>query len=558
MKLNNGCEKKKTTPKAVSLLKEDRQAFGFIVAKSVSLEEAFQYPITTVPLAVATSESTLRQTNKASLRNYLMNKSGSISEDTPKYCSWFIDGLAAIRSLRPKKTYREWLKSLLQFITPPKEAEATQVVLVNDTYKEDSIKGGRRKERGESGPRVRIEGFDQHMLQGSKRQDFLNSGENKEELVRLVVKYLETREGISLLQHPHIVTAGDTTYSIKDGQISMLYKCNQEEADTRLVLHASLEDNDVVVVSKDTDVLILLIWAYEKCNIQKKWYLKYDHNKYADINTICTFLGPKICLALPAVHAMTGCDTTSYLFKVGKVKVMKKLLNTPCNADLLMDLGKDQSITEEMVQSAKEFLRAILYTGKQKETYIQTRIRLYKEMEVKSSMCLPPDPDSVVQVIKRVHYQVYFWRRCTEINNEIIPFSNYGWIWYEKQKLVVPVWFTGSQLPTSLSNKRRKKTINEKKADDEDADAEDELEPQRGTHKKRRVRNQMTSRKRDETSNRNLNYQADDEMDVNQEAAADPSLIEEDTSFADSNGKESDWEVSDFLSRGDSEDEWMS
>ena len=69
----------------------------------------------------------------------------------------------------------------------------------------------------------------------------------------------------------------------------------------------------------------------------------------------------------------------------------------------------------------------------------------------------------------------------------------------------------------------------------------------------------MTSRKRDETSNRNLNYQADDEMAVNQEAAADPSLIEdEDTSFADSNGKESDWEVSDFLSRGDSEDEWMS
>ena len=277
-----------------------------------------------------------------------MNESGSISEDTPKYSSWFIDGLAANRSLWKKKTYREWLKTLLQFITPPKEGEATQVGLKNDTQKEYSIKGGTRKERGESAPR------------------FLNSGENKEELVRLVVKYLETREGISLLQHPHIVTAGDTTYSIKDGQISMLYKYNQEEADTRLVLHASLEDNYVVVVSNDTDVLILVIWAYEKCNIQKKCYLKYDHNRYVDINTICTFLGPEICLALPGVHAMTGCDTTPYLFKVGKVKVMKKLLKTPSTADLLMDLGKDQSITEEMVQSAKGFLRAMLYTGKQK------------------------------------------------------------------------------------------------------------------------------------------------------------------------------------------------
>ena len=47
-------------------------------------------------------------------------------------------------------------------------------------------------------------------------------------------------------------------------------------------------------------------------------------------------------------------------------------------------------------------------------------------------------------------------------------------------------------------------------------------------------------------------------MPVNQESAAEPSLIEdEDTSSADSNGNENDWEVSDFLSRGDTGDEWM-
>ena len=81
-----------TTLKSVSLLKEYRQAFGLIVAKSVCLEDAFQYPKTIVPLAVATSESTLKQTNYASLRNYLINESGSFSEDTPQNCSWFIDG----------------------------------------------------------------------------------------------------------------------------------------------------------------------------------------------------------------------------------------------------------------------------------------------------------------------------------------------------------------------------------------------------------------------------------------------------------------------------------
>ena len=49
----------------------------------------------------------------------------------------------------------------------------------------------------------------------------LNSWEEKEELVRLIVKYLETREGISQLQH---VTAGNMTYSIRNGLISLLYK----------------------------------------------------------------------------------------------------------------------------------------------------------------------------------------------------------------------------------------------------------------------------------------------------------------------------------------------
>ena len=223
VKLNNGLEKKKkATSKEVSLVKEDRQAFGIIVAKSVSLEDAFQYPITTVPLAVATPDAKLRQSCKASLRNYLMSESDSSSENVPDNCSWFIDGLAAIRSLRPAKTYREWLKRLLQFVTPPRGCNAVEVGLINDTYKKDSVKEGTRLERGASGQKVTISGFDQNMLQGNKWQEFLNSGENKEELIQLIARYLQTDEGKSFLQQPLIVTAADTTYSICDSVSSIL------------------------------------------------------------------------------------------------------------------------------------------------------------------------------------------------------------------------------------------------------------------------------------------------------------------------------------------------
>ena len=561
VKLRNGIEKKKVIPKAVTLLKEDRQAFGLVVAKSVSLQEAFKFPITSVPLAVATTEATLRQSDKASLRNYLINECNSISEDPPKNCSWFIDGLAAVRSLQPKKTYRVWLKSFLQFAKPPRNTDAIQVGLINDTYKADSVKGGTRKDRGESGLRVQIDGFDQHMLQGNKWQEFLNSGENKEELIQLLVKYLGTEEGMAQLEHPYIITAGDATFAVRNGTVSELFRCSHEEADTRLVLHALKSDTDVVVVAKDTDVLVLMIWAYEQQNISKKWYMKYDHNKYADISEICKFLGPKICGVLPAVHALTGCDTTSYFFKVGKVKVLKKLMKAERKADLLTDLGRDDDVSSLVLERAKQFVRTVLYTGKEKETYIETRIRLYQEMKVKSSMSLPPDPDSIIQVIKRAHYQIYFWLRCTEVNPEVIPFSNNGWKWCDKQELVVPVWFTGNQLPPILRRKKCKNNTNENDADDEEGGIELKQPRKKNKRKtKQIIRNGKRRRaesppKPCEGPSSSASYQAEDEQQDYHKEVGDTESEADSQAFSCS--AESDWEVSDFLSSEDSGDEWI-
>ena len=47
-KLQTGIKKKKKTPKAVEVLKRDCQAFRTTVSKSLTLEEDFQYPITSV------------------------------------------------------------------------------------------------------------------------------------------------------------------------------------------------------------------------------------------------------------------------------------------------------------------------------------------------------------------------------------------------------------------------------------------------------------------------------------------------------------------------------
>ena len=80
------------------------------------------------------------------------------------------------------------------------------------------------------------------------------------------------------------------------------------------LLHGYKVDSDVVVFCKDTDVLILMIWAYSKLNITNNWYLKYDHEKFADIRKICSYLGKTLSLNLQKIQALPGYNTTSYFY----------------------------------------------------------------------------------------------------------------------------------------------------------------------------------------------------------------------------------------------------
>ncbi len=102
-KLKTGLEKVKRTPAAVTVVKEDRQAFGLLVSKAGSLEEAFTHPITTVPLLIATADSTLRQSDKVTLQRFLLEESQCIKDVPPKSAVWIVDGMAAVRCLKPNQ-----------------------------------------------------------------------------------------------------------------------------------------------------------------------------------------------------------------------------------------------------------------------------------------------------------------------------------------------------------------------------------------------------------------------------------------------------------------------
>ena len=89
-----------------------------------------------------------------------------------------------------------------------------------------------------------------------------------------------------------------------------------------MVLHACLHDDPLVVVSNDKDVLLLLIHAYATIRPNKDCFMKFDHAKYVNICKVVNHLGSEVSARLTQIHAITGCDTTSFLHNVGKVKVL--------------------------------------------------------------------------------------------------------------------------------------------------------------------------------------------------------------------------------------------
>ena len=301
LKIKTGQEKTKKDPKKVNILKEDRQAFGMLVGKTTTPEEAHSHPLTTVPLALATPERDLRQGFKAALRNYLIEESISITEEPPKEDNWLIDGMAAVRSIPSQQTWGEYADTLLKFCWPPIQSKSLQLGIIFDSYTTTTTKELTQRRRGVSGRRT----HEKSMPRGKDWDLFLNNSENKTELIQFLVNYFKTDSVRIKLTIPLTVTEEENTWLITQMSIEKLESCNHHEADTRLVLHASQSKYPVIIRATDTDVLILLSYAYSVCKPSKDWLMKIDH-RYVSVNKLTNHFGVEVCKNLPAYHSITG------------------------------------------------------------------------------------------------------------------------------------------------------------------------------------------------------------------------------------------------------------
>ena len=85
-----------------------------------------------------------------------------------------------------------------------------------------------------------------------------------------------------------------------------------------VVLHPCFKDTkNCVVVSKDTSVFVLMVFAFAFKHIKRSWSMKIDDNKYINIGK---HVGNDLVLKLRHIYTITVCDTMSFMFSVGKKK----------------------------------------------------------------------------------------------------------------------------------------------------------------------------------------------------------------------------------------------
>jgi len=212
-------------------------------------------------------------------------------------------------------------------------------------------------------------------------RNFMKSTGNKKSLVAFVSNYLLVNVPPRLTEHQQLIIAGgfgdgQEVYSIESIGHTILQdlRSTHEEADTRMVLHAIHLAHmfpRLVVRSDDTDVLVILLYYYSLGLMGKEVYMHAGHvgtntnrQRYIPVHIISDKLGKNVCKCLPAAHALTGCDTTSGIFRIGKCTAYTKLLQNNLE---LTPLGSFANLAQNEAETVACKYALLLYGVKKRK-----------------------------------------------------------------------------------------------------------------------------------------------------------------------------------------------
>ena len=382
---------------------------------SISQKDMFCFELSSHPSALFDSSQFMRQPNKAGLAEELWktmaeDRLAKIDVSVPNDVQFVLDGGSILHRLRaPWKrgsTFDSILQAYIEFVN---EQYPNAVVVFDGYMSGPSTKDMThlRRSKGKKGLAVH---FQAGMKLQTSKEEFLVNVENKDSFIKALGTELERTCRV-------VFSEGDADLNIAREAVE------------------SAKSQITIVIGEDTDILVLLGFFVDQKGHDlyftsdktgkgtRRWNMKRFAELFGEARHDLLFL-----------HALTGCDSTSRPFGIGKPAAIRKLLTNSLQRKQSR-VFLQQNITPAAIIEAGEKSLVNLYGGKQSETLDELRYRLFCSKVAVGTQCiqihtLPPTSAAAKHHSLRVYYQVQEWVGASQLDA-----TNFGWK-LEKGKLV--------------------------------------------------------------------------------------------------------------------------
>ena len=325
------------------------------------MNEVVSYPLTPVPLSLSHVDGSMKNTPKSKLMKYLELLAAT---DPPKTVDASIIDVMFFLRLDPNlpSTFDGVVRYLLDRIS---EFEGHILHFVCDKWVHPSFKDCERKDRDKSKLTYCVKGPAQK--RPTNWLDALKKNTFKESLIRYLVEaWKDLSFGPILKNKIFYANFNNTCYRYVNSEGSILCEekeelySSHEEANSRMFFHLDLISgpSNVVICIDGTDCLVIVLGCNhlfdQKVNIWLEVEVQSKNNlRYINANKIYNQLGETLCKALPAYHALTGCDCSISFCRKGKVqpfKILKKDVQTQEFFGKLANMEELDETSEEVIE----------------------------------------------------------------------------------------------------------------------------------------------------------------------------------------------------------------
>jgi hypothetical protein len=383
----------------------------------IPINDLFQYELCSYPPSLFDTCMQMRTGDKAEIKHHLLKlvpASIVLSMDAMGL-QFVVDGGGLLHKFSwPKhSSYEEICNMYVQHV----KSSYRHALVVFDGYHGHSTKDeahGRRAGH-DIGATVSVSA-EMHLSMSKKA--FLANDKNKQSLIYLLAEYMENAS-ISV-EHAQ----GDADYKIcKLACLSALKK-------------------PTAVVAEDTDVLQLLVHHADSTEQSEQLYMVTGKQTIC-ITELKKNLDPVLVESLLFLHAISGCDTTSRPYGIGKSTVLTKYNTLQHSATTFMSpLSSKQDIEKAGEEALLVIYGCTSSPNLNAARVVKFQLKVATSAGYVSPEKLPPTCDAAVFHSLRTYHQVQEWR-----GNSTNPVD---WGWVKSGSGLVPIRMEKAAAPESL------------------------------------------------------------------------------------------------------------